>query len=326
MSAMSTSGTIVGLATAPSAGALVEARASVRLAIAQGVVGDRYARDEGHFHGHPDMDVTLVEEEDAQAVGVEPLALRRNLVTRGVSLDALVGRTFRVGSALLHGMRPCLPCRYLEESLARPGLKAALRGGLRARVVASGEVHVGDAVEPVPVRLDDDMRAVVESAHLAFVATVTPDGRPNLSPKGTIRVLDDPVGVEGGDSPPARLFFLDIASPQTRKSIAVNPWMEVNVVDATSRRGYRFYGKASAHEGDDVHRAAEERVFREDGATYPNRGAIVLHVERALPLVSPGYQTVEDETAMRAAWKPKRAALDAAFDAHVAARGPYRRE
>lgn len=312
-----TTATLVALGTTTAAGVPMEPRSSLRLAIAQGVVGDRYerARNAGHFKGHPDMEVTLVEEEDAHAVGVEPLALRRNLVTRGVSLESLVGRTFRVGGAVLHGVRPCLPCGYLEKHLARPGLKAALRGGLRARIVQPGEVRVGDAVEPIAVRLDADMRAVVEAAHLAFVATVTAEGLPNLSPKGTIRVLDD-----------ERLFFLDIASPQTRKSIAANPWMEVNVVDATSRRGYRFFGRASAHEGDDVHRAAQERVFREDGAEYPNGGAIVLHVERALPLVSPGYDTVEDERAMRAAWKPKRAALDTAFEAHVEARGPYSRE
>jgi hypothetical protein len=75
--------------------------------------------------------------------------------------------------------------------------------------------------------LTPDMRAVIEAAHLCFAATVTPEGRPNLSPKGTIRVWDD-----------ARLFFLDIASPGTRANLGHSPWMELNVVEQLSRRGF----------------------------------------------------------------------------------------
>lgn len=280
---------------------------AIEVRIAHGVVGDRYAERRGTFRDHPDQDVTFVEAEDAEACGLDPLATRRNIVTRGVALESFVGRSFRVGDAVFHGMRRCLPCGYLERHLDKPGLGKEFRGGLRARVVRSGAVRVGDEVHATEIVLGEDARAVVEAAHLAFVATVTPDGRPNLSPKGTIRVLDE-----------RRLFFLDIASPQTRKDIAANPWMEVNVVDATSRRGYRFFGRASAHFEDDLHRAAEARVFREDGATYANRGVVVLEVERVLPLVSPGYRLVPEEAAMRAAWKEKRAGLDAAFEAHLA--------
>lgn len=161
--------------------------------------------------------------------------------------------------------------------------------------------------------LDDDVRALVEVAHLCFAATVTPDGRPNLSPKGTVRVLDD-----------RRLFFLEIASPGTRRNLASNPWMEVNVVDPLSRRGYRFLGRARVHEGDEVHQAAARRVREEDGRDYPDHGVVVLEVERVLPLVSPGYDRVADERAMRAAWRAKRAALEEAFESHLARRGPHR--
>lgn len=75
--------------------------------------------------------------------------------------------------------------------------------------------------------ITSDMRAIIDVAQLCFAATVTPDGRPNVSPKGTIRVWDD-----------NRLFFLDIASPGTRANLARSPWMEINVVDQLSRRGY----------------------------------------------------------------------------------------
>jgi uncharacterized protein len=179
----------------------------------------------------------------------------------------------------------------------------------------AGEVRVGDAVEVTQARIDADMRAVVESARLAFVATVTAEGKPNLSPKGTIRVLDE-----------RRLFFLDLASPQTRKNLVASPWMEINVVDATSRRGYRFLGKATVHKDDDVHRAAVARIIADEKHEYDDRGAVVLEVDRILPLVSPGYVEDMDEWKMREGWKEKRSALDATFEAHLGARGPFARE
>lgn len=311
--ATSMHGRVVALGTSKAAGAPIEPQERLSIAVAHGVVGDRYSANEGHFKGFPDQEVTLVEAEDAESLGIEPLALRRNIVTRGVKLDELIGRSFRLGSATLHGMRPCLPCGYLAKHLARPGLKEDLRGGLRARVVSAGDVRVGDAVEIVAPTLDDDMRAVVNAARLVFAATVTPEGMPNVSPKGTVRVLDE-----------HRLFFLELASPQTRKNLAANPHMELNVVDQTSRRGYRFFGRAEIHEGDGVHATAEEIVFRDDGSEYANRGAVVLTIERVLPLISPGYHGDVDEHAMRASWREKRASLDASFEAHVGRRGPHR--
>src|SRR4051812_48046511 len=106
--------------------------------------------------------------------------------------------------------------------------------------------------------LTTDMRAVIEAAHLCFAATVTPDGRPNLSPKGTIRVWDD-----------ARLFFLDIASPGTRANLAHTPWMELNVVEQLSRRGYRFSGPAAVHvAGSAVYDEATRRVYGDAPPTF----------------------------------------------------------
>ena len=153
-----------------------------------------------------------------------------------------------------------------------------------------------------------DMRAIVESAHLCFAATVTPDGRPNLSPKGTIRVWDDD-----------HLFFLDIASPGTRANLAHNPYIELNVVEERSRRGYRFFGRASLHAGDEVFNTAMTRVFAEEKANYPVASVVLIDVERAEPVVSPGYLHVGSEAEMRRSWKERRAALDATFEQHVAA-------
>lgn len=155
--------------------------------------------------------------------------------------------------------------------------------------------------------ITSDMRAIVESAHLCFAATVTPDGRPNLSPKGTIRVWDD-----------ARLFFLDIASPGTRANLAQNPYIEINVVEERSRRGYRFFGRATIHTDDDVFHDAMKRVFAEEKADYPVAGVVLIDVQRAEPVVSPGYMHVTSEADMRRNWKERRAALDAEFEHHAA--------
>jgi uncharacterized protein len=87
--------------------------------------------------------------------------------------------------------------------------------------------------------LTDDMRRLVD-AELGFVATVCPDGTPNLSPKGTIVVLDDD-----------HLMFADLASPQTVDNLRRNASVELNVVDPAVRKGYRFKGRGRVVEQGD---------------------------------------------------------------------------
>jgi MOSC domain-containing protein YiiM len=83
-----------------------------------------------------------------EEVGLEPIEARRNLIVRGVDLDALRGRRFRVGAVECLGQRRCEPCAHLER-LTRPGVLRALahRGGLRADILRGGELHVGDPVQ-----------------------------------------------------------------------------------------------------------------------------------------------------------------------------------
>ena len=164
--------------------------------------------------------------------------------------------------------------------------------------------------------LTPDMRAVIEAVHLCFAATVTPEGQPNLSPKGTIGVWDD-----------THLYFLDIASPGTRANITHSPWMELNVVEQLSRRGYRFFGKAELHpEGSAVYSEAKRRVYGEAPPTYPMTAVVLLAIERAAPLLSPAYWRVADETALREIWRGRREELDRDFEAHIALVGPVRVE
>jgi len=160
--------------------------------------------------------------------------------------------------------------------------------------------------------LTSDMRAVIETAQLCFAATVTPDGRPNVSPKGTIRVWDD-----------THVFFLDIASPGTRANLAHAPWLELNVVDQLSRRGYRFAGAAALHfPGSAVYAEGVRRVYGDGVPNAAPAAIVLLAVDRATPLLSPAYWRGLDEAAIRTHWRERRAALDREFDAYLDASGP----
>jgi len=163
------------------------------------------------------------------------------------------------------------------------------------------------------VTLTEDMRAVIQAAHLCFAATVSPDGKPNVSPKGTIRVWDD-----------QHLYFLDIASPGTRANLQARPWMELNVVEQLSRRGYRFFGPVTVHVGDAVFEEGTRRAQGNEPSSYPVEAVVLLALERAAALVSPGYWRVPDEHAMRTLWRERRAALDQEFEAYLAQVEPFR--
>ncbi len=81
-------------------------------------------------------------------IPLEPVETRRNILTRGLDLDTLVGRRFRIGEVLALGTGPCNPCSHLE-SVTRPGVLRGLvgRGGLRADILAGGAIRVGDPIE-----------------------------------------------------------------------------------------------------------------------------------------------------------------------------------
>ena len=124
----------------------------------RGLRGDRYARGAGTFSDARGRgyDLTLVEAEAleelaAAGVHLEPAEARRNLVVRGISLDELIGKRFRVGEVECFGQRRCEPCAHLER-LTRPGVLRGLvhRGGLRADVLSDGEIRSGDSVEALP--------------------------------------------------------------------------------------------------------------------------------------------------------------------------------
>jgi MOSC domain-containing protein YiiM len=150
-------GQVVAIYTAAETGAPMQSRDVVEAVAGVGLDGDRYATGGGKYaDGTNDgkRAVTLIEREAVAAAGREydveigEHETRRNVVTEGVPLNHLVGRTFRVGAVTLRGLRLAEPCAYLE-GLTRPGMRRALvhRGGLRAEIVEGGTVRVGDPIE-----------------------------------------------------------------------------------------------------------------------------------------------------------------------------------
>jgi MOSC domain-containing protein YiiM len=155
------SGIVVAIYRTEAAGQPLTEVSEVRALPGKGLEGDRYALGVGSYSRWPGTgrSVTLIEQEVIEALAretgldIDRGRSRRNIATRGVRLETLIGKTFRIGTALYRGERPAEPCGYLEKRIG-PGLMEALRGrgGLRADVLEEGVSQVGDAllvVEPV---------------------------------------------------------------------------------------------------------------------------------------------------------------------------------
>jgi predicted pyridoxine 5'-phosphate oxidase superfamily flavin-nucleotide-binding protein len=144
--------------------------------------------------------------------------------------------------------------------------------------------------EQTGVRLTPDMQRVVNEQRLGFIASVCPDGTPNLSPKGTTTVWDD-----------EHLIFADICSPQTVANVQQRPIVEINVVDPIARKGYRFKGPATIYKDGPIFEQALA-FYRSRGTTSPIRHIVLVKVERAEPLISPAYDQGKTEDEIRANW------------------------
>ena len=141
-------GTVAGILIAPRAEAPLRRVQSLTALPGRGLEGDRYAEGRGTFSAPGrGYEITLVEAEVLDAVELSWEDARRNIVTTGISLNALVGHRFRIGSVTCVGRRLAEPCAHLEK-LARPGLLRPLihRGGLRADILSGGIITTGDDV------------------------------------------------------------------------------------------------------------------------------------------------------------------------------------
>jgi len=152
-------GTVEGLAIAPAAEAPMQLLDTAQAYAGRGLDGDRYAAGAGTFtpraDRRPGYDLTLIAAEvldELAAAGhaVDFAGSRRNVLTRGVDVNALVGSTFRIGEVLCRGRRLCEPCVHLDR-LSGPGLLRPLihRGGLRVDVLTDGEIRLGAPIHVV---------------------------------------------------------------------------------------------------------------------------------------------------------------------------------
>lgn len=136
------------------------------------------------------------------------------------------------------------------------------------------------------------MRRVVEEQRLGFVATVRPDGTPNLSPKGTTAVWDDD-----------HLVFANIRSPGTLANLRHNANVEVNVVDPFVRKGYRFRGVASVIEAGTLYDQAIAFYKKRGARVSVIREIVMVRVHSALPIDSPAYDLGLTEDEVRSRWE-----------------------
>ena len=139
--------------------------------------------------------------------------------------------------------------------------------------------------------LSDDMKRVVNEQRLGYIATVNADGTPNLSPRGTLAVWDDDT-----------LIFADIRSPGTTRNLRRHPAVAINVVDPMLRKGYRFAGRATVHDEDELF-AQGLAFYHKRGVVNPVRAVVLVAVTEARPLISPAYDLGASETEVRARWE-----------------------
>lgn len=148
-------GAVVSIHIAAAAKAPMTSVDEVHAVPGKGLKGDRYFKQAGTFSKPlPDREVTLIEIEALEAlqhdygIALELGDGRRNIVTRGVPLNNLIGREFQVGEVTLRGLGPCEPCSHLEK-LTQKKLRRGLinRGGLRAQILTDGKIRVGDVVQ-----------------------------------------------------------------------------------------------------------------------------------------------------------------------------------
>ena len=143
-------GQIEAIYVSPSAGEPATALDNARALPGRGLDGDRHVTGDGTFpSGLPGSALTLIEAEVCESFDppLGPDDHRRNVVTRGVALNDLVGHEFTLGRVRCKGMRLCEPCTVVQRYAGRPVLRALVhRGGLRADILAEGKIAVGDAI------------------------------------------------------------------------------------------------------------------------------------------------------------------------------------
>ena len=151
-------GEVVAIHTTHSAGAPMQETTAIEALAGEGLAGDRYRDGIGFYSATPTdpgaRELTLIEAEALEAVlsetgiTLEPAEHRRNITTRAIALEPLIGQRFRIGEVICEGVRNCPPCNHLEDVTGKKVMKPLVhRGGIRARIVEGGWIRVGDPIE-----------------------------------------------------------------------------------------------------------------------------------------------------------------------------------
>ena len=141
------------------------------------------------------------------------------------------------------------------------------------------------------VVITEEIKNFVNFQKLGYVATVSNDNTPNLSPKGTIMVLDE-----------SHIAFADIQSPKTVENLKHNPSIEINVVDTFSRRGYRFSGTAEIIlSGDKFDKIIT--YYKTSGVKSSIKSVILVKIEKLSEVFSPLYDLGHTEDELKTKWK-----------------------
>ena len=141
------------------------------------------------------------------------------------------------------------------------------------------------------VIITEEIKKFVNFQKLGYVATISADNTPNLSPKGTIMILDE-----------LHLAFADIRSPQTVENLKHNPSIEINVVDPFSRRGYRFKGIAEIISSGDKFNKINS-YYKESGIKNSIKTIIIVKIEKLSEVLSPLYDLGYTEEELKDKWK-----------------------
>ena len=153
-------GEVVAIHIASGAGAPMHELPGIEALAGEGLAGDRYRDGTGFYSSTPAepgaRELTLIEAESLEAVlsetgiTLEPAEHRRNITTRAIVLEPLIGQRFRIGEVICEGVRNCPPCNHLVDVTGKKVMKPLVhRGGIRARIVQGGWIRVGDPIEQI---------------------------------------------------------------------------------------------------------------------------------------------------------------------------------
>lgn len=155
MASLAAMGYVEHIHIAPANGAPMRAVPEIEVVMRVGVIGDRHANHTGRWdESNIGEELTLVEAESLEmlardhGIELQPGETRRNVTTRGVALNDLVGQTFRTGDVLMRGVELCEPCQHLTEVVGKPVIKPLThRAGLRVELLSSGAIRTGDRID-----------------------------------------------------------------------------------------------------------------------------------------------------------------------------------